>query len=47
MGGPTSEVMHLGDAAIPDADRMRQHARETVDMFLARYGAGPRSAAPG
>nr|MCU0733241.1 TetR/AcrR family transcriptional regulator [Hyphomonas sp.] len=24
MGGPTSEVMHLGDAAIPDADRMRQ-----------------------
>jgi TetR/AcrR family transcriptional regulator, mexJK operon transcriptional repressor len=46
MGGPTSEVMHLGDTAIPDAGRMRQHARETVDMFLARYAAGPRPEAP-
>jgi TetR/AcrR family transcriptional regulator, mexJK operon transcriptional repressor len=46
MGGPTSEVMHLGDAAIPDADEMRQHARETVEMFLARYAATPRPQPP-
>ncbi len=42
MGGPTSEVMHLGDGAIPDPRQMQKHARETVDLFLARYGvAGP------
>jgi len=37
MGGPTSEVMHLGDAAIPGSRQMRKHARETVDLFLAKY----------
>lgn len=42
MGGPTSEVMHLGDGAIPDPRQMQKHARETVDLFLARYAvAGP------
>lgn len=39
MGGPTSEVMHLGDAAIPGTRQMQKHARDTVDLFLARYAA--------
>lgn len=43
MGGPTSEVMHLGDAAIPAPRQMRKHARETVDLFLAKYAVGPDS----
>jgi AcrR family transcriptional regulator len=37
MGGPTSEAMHLGDAAIPEPQQMTKHARETVDLFLAKY----------
>lgn len=42
MGGPTSEVMHLGDSAIPGPRQMQKHARETVDLFLAGYAvAGP------
>lgn len=41
MGGPTSEVMHLGDTAIPTPEQMRKHARETVDLFLAKYAATP------
>lgn len=43
MGGPTSEVMHLGDAAIPSPNQMVRHAGETVDMFLAKYSVKPRS----
>jgi AcrR family transcriptional regulator len=41
MGGPTSEVMHLGDSAIPTGEAMEKHARETVELFLARYRALP------
>jgi AcrR family transcriptional regulator len=41
MGGPTSEVMHLGDVAIPSPAQMRKHAQESVDLFLARYATGP------
>lgn len=41
MGGPTSEVMHLGDTAIPTPEGMRKHAGETVALFLAGYAVAP------
>lgn len=37
MGGPTTEIMHFGDAAIPSHDEMRCHAEQTVEMFLTAY----------
>ncbi len=43
MGGPTSEVMHLGDAAIPSRRQMEKHAEQTVDLFLAKYTVTQRS----
>ena len=45
MGGPTSEVMHLGDTAIPTPEQMRKHACETVELFLAKYGIDPSAPA--
>lgn len=42
MGGPTSEVMHLGDSAIPTRRQMETHADQTVDMFMARYAPNHR-----
>lgn len=42
MGGPTSEVMHLGDAAIPAKRKMEQHAEQTVDLFMAKYSIAHR-----
>ncbi|WP_029619773.1 TetR/AcrR family transcriptional regulator [Pseudorhizobium marinum] len=38
MGGPTSEVMYLGEAAIPTEPEMRTQVDETVAIFLAAYG---------
>ncbi|MGJ8529121.1 TetR/AcrR family transcriptional regulator [Maritalea sp.] len=37
MGGPTTEIMHFGDTAIPSHDELRCHAEQTVEMFLAAY----------
>ncbi|MEC7764629.1 MAG: TetR/AcrR family transcriptional regulator [Pseudomonadota bacterium] len=37
MGGPTAEIMHLGDAAIPSPDWCRAHAAECTRVFLAAY----------
>lgn len=42
MGGPTSEAMHLGDAAIPTKRQMEKHAEQTVDLFLAKYSVADR-----
>ncbi|WP_430448603.1 TetR/AcrR family transcriptional regulator [Rhodophyticola sp.] len=42
MGGPTSEAMYLGDAAIPGKRRMEKHAEQTVDLFMARYTVADR-----
>ncbi|WP_255509585.1 TetR/AcrR family transcriptional regulator [Oceaniovalibus sp. ACAM 378] len=42
MGGPTSEVMHLGDAAIPTKRQMEKHAEQTVDLFMAKYSVADR-----
>lgn len=38
MGGPTSEVMHLGDGAIPTEPEMQTQVAEAVAVFLAAYG---------
>lgn len=38
MGGPTSEVMYLGEAAMPTEPEMRTQVDETVAIFLAAYG---------
>jgi TetR/AcrR family transcriptional repressor of mexJK operon len=38
MGGPTSEVMHLGDGAIPTEHEMQTQVDEAVAVFLAAYG---------
>jgi len=42
MGGPTSEVMHLGDDAIPTELEMETHANEAVAVFLAAYGCASK-----
>jgi len=42
MGGPTTEVMHLGDEAIPTRLDMEAHVKATVEMFMAAYGANNR-----
>jgi TetR/AcrR family transcriptional regulator, mexJK operon transcriptional repressor len=39
MGAPLNEAMLLGDAAIPDRDRLSRHAEEAVQLFLAAYRA--------
>ncbi|MBP1870430.1 HTH-type transcriptional regulator QacR [Ensifer adhaerens] len=41
MGEPVNDAMLLGDRAIPDADALRSHARESVRIFLAAYGRRP------
>lgn len=38
MGGPTNAAMMLGDKAIPPKKELRQHAIESVRIFLAAYG---------
>jgi TetR/AcrR family transcriptional repressor of mexJK operon len=38
MGGPTSDVMLLGDAAVPKQKEKHYHAAECVRIFLAAYG---------
>ncbi|MAM61882.1 TetR/AcrR family transcriptional regulator [Maritimibacter sp. UBA3975] len=37
MGGPTAEIMHMGDSAIPEPDWCRAHAAECTRVFLAAY----------
>jgi AcrR family transcriptional regulator len=37
MGAPLNEAMLLGDEAIPDAGRLRRHAEQAVEIFLAAY----------
>lgn len=37
MGAPTNDAMLLGDAAIPSPQALRDHARESVRIFLAAY----------
>jgi TetR/AcrR family transcriptional repressor of mexJK operon len=37
MGGPTAEIMHMGDDAIPGQDWCRAHAAECTRVFLAAY----------
>lgn len=37
MGAPTNTAMYLGDDAVPDADRQRDHVRAAVATFLAAY----------
>lgn len=37
MSGPMNEAMLLGDDAIPDDDRLRAHAAQGVQVFLAAY----------
>ena len=41
MGEPVNDAMLLGDRAIPDADALRSHAKESVRIFLAAYGRRP------
>ena len=38
MGGPTNAAMMLGDNAIPPKKELRQHAIESVRIFLSAYG---------
>lgn len=42
MGGPTNDAMFLGDAALPDAEWIERHARESVRIFLAAFGVEGR-----
>lgn len=37
MGGPTAEIMHMGDAAIPEPDWCRAHATECTRVFMSAY----------
>jgi len=37
MSAPLNRAMLLGDAAIPSAKELREHAKESVRMFLAAY----------
>lgn len=37
MGGPTAEIMHMGEAAIPAPDWCDRHAAECTRVFLAAY----------
>lgn len=39
MGGPTNDAMFLGDAGIPTRSALDAHARESVRIFLAAFGA--------
>ncbi|NVD38154.1 TetR/AcrR family transcriptional regulator [Ensifer sp. HO-A22] len=38
MGEPVNDAMLLGDRAIPDADALHSHAKESVRIFLSAYG---------
>ncbi len=38
MGGPTNAAMMLGDKVIPSKKELRQHAVESVRIFIAAYG---------
>lgn len=40
MGAPTNDAMLLGDAAIPSPKALRDHATESVRIFLAAFAAG-------
>ena len=37
MGGPTNNVMLLGESAIPKSSSLNTHAEESVRIFLAAY----------
>lgn len=39
MGAPTNAAMLLGDTAIPSKAELRNHARESVEIFLAAFAA--------
>jgi TetR/AcrR family transcriptional repressor of mexJK operon len=41
MSGPLNEAMLLGDAAIPSAVQLGEHARQGVRAFLAAHGVRP------
>lgn len=41
MGEPVNDAMLLGDQAIPDAETLRVHAKESVRIFLSAYGQKP------
>ena len=41
MSGPLNEAMLLGDAAIPSAVELSEHARRGVRVFLAAHGVRP------
>lgn len=41
MGGPTNAAMMLGDTGIPSKLELEAHARESVRIFLAAFGAPP------
>lgn len=41
MGAPTNAAMLLGDGGIPQANELREHAREAVRIFLCAYEVKP------